>query len=1316
LSKSSSSSWLRKGFIWLGPVVVLLLALVCGFLYWVVATQAGTRWALHTGVHSQNGTLQGVRGNLWEGVQFERLDLPLPDDMHVQVQQFDLQVDWAQLWHQRQLMVKALKVGDVAVALPEQESPEDDEPFELELPQLPDLPISVAVKELYLGNLDLDIGEQHLPSVVAGLDAQLDFSHELGVQLHQVHVSYEAAHAQLQAHLNYDGQQAEAQLAIADAAFEDFSGSGQLQAHLQGQQVKAHIQDLEVNHDGMRAKLQAEATLEEIAAPWASTLDAHLEVDSSRSDALICAQQYLPQTLHQQKTNVDADDATQIDSDITYTTPVTSVMTDGAVPPAPASECAVAVELHWQGSLEQGEVRVNGDGQGFHLDAQADVQPESVMPVERAFIRAQLPDDSYLNADFDWTPSVMAPERAHVFARMDARDFDLGAWLESFDIPVPAVLNLNLDLQAQVDPEDQELYHASTTLELHEGTVWNALPAQGHLALDLARQPEPSGQPWWMDYVLVHSDADINLGQNHLALDGRWAQNPDDNLHLVFKGPALETLWPGLDPIGHTNIDLQFGGDWTRHRLSLKAEHLLSPAESEAIAADTQEVQDAADGAQQRGPRQRLGTGWIRAELDLRGALSMHNEHGGQDSQGAQQGLPFDRWAADIQHLQVQHGAFTVSSQNTTHFELEFEKNDRPLSVELGAWTLLTQVEDYSWLTLVHEHSMWRDGQWATKGHTEPVRFSGRFIDVLMHNLGLKDQHEKKGGIVFTDQHIEPLADIELQLNWDVAFREALGGQISLRRVAGDIMVPDEPPFPLGLDEAAATVSLNPQGAGRTQVDAQVVLRTEAMGYLQGQLDTMLYFSPEHGFELREDELKTVLLDAQMEDLSWTRLIIGDAMELGGELNAHVEMQIRELDNLTMQGEIRGENLRVTRLDDGVRLLDGTLEARLDDHRFIIDKLYFPARLRVEPKEWRTATWITEEEDAKDGYIDLSGFWDLEEETGHFEVDLHRYPILQRADRYAMMSGDLTVDALMPQINIKGHLTADAGWFDLDMLGGIPTVDGDVVVIRAGDTVKDDEDEIDDTPLDMSMDIEIDLGPRFYLTGYGVNSGLVGQLRVMMVGDQLTGLGALRTRGGAIEIYGQRLQLRRGTITFQGDITNPILNIEALRTGLAVEAGVRVAGTAHRPKIDLVSYPEVDELEKLSWLLFGHGPDESGGDVALLISVGTSMLSDGEPFYKRFGIDELSLQSGDIGGAGSILPPTSTASSMESEVSEVEKRFIQASKVFGQGFTIGVRQALADSGTVGRATYRLSRRLTAEVTLGTVSGMALLYRWFSRDD
>src|SRR5690606_38827810 len=115
---------------------------------------------------------------------------------------------------------------------------------------------------------------------------------------------------------------------------------------------------------------------------------------------------------------------------------------------------------------------------------------------------------------------------------------------------------------------------------------------------------------------------------------------------------------------------------------------------------------------------------------------------------------------------------------------------------------------------------------------------------------------------------------------------------------------------------------------------------------------------------------------------------------------------------------------------------------------------------------------------------------------------------------------------------------------------------------------------------------------------YGVNSGLVGQMRLLMREGKLTAEGALRTRGGSIDVYGQHLQLRRGSITFQGDVSNPVLNIEALRTGVAVEAGVRVAGTAKRPRIDLVSYPEVSEVQKLSWLLLGRGPDDSGGDAA----------------------------------------------------------------------------------------------------------------------
>src|SRR5690606_1110134 len=154
-----------------------------------------------------------------------------------------------------------------------------------------------------------------------------------------------------------------------------------------------------------------------------------------------------------------------------------------------------------------------------------------------------------------------------------------------------------------------------------------------------------------------------------------------------------------------------------------------------------------------------------------------------------------------------------------------------------------------------------------------------------------------------------------------------------------------------------------------------------------------------------------------------------------------------------------------------------------------------------------------------------TGDWNLLESSGVVDVDLYRYPILQRSDRYAMITGKLRLTPELPKLTMNGAITVDAGWFDLDMLGGIPTVDSDVVVLDEGEKMHEAS-----APMVIAVEVEVDLGGRFYLAGYGVNSGLVGKMRGVMRNGKLTGVGALRTRGGAIEIYGQRLQLRRGTV------------------------------------------------------------------------------------------------------------------------------------------------------------------------------------------
>src|SRR5690625_5562963 len=154
--------------------------------------------------------------------------------MHVQLQQLYVQVDWAKIWRQSQPTINTLKIGDLDVRLHEQDEPKEDEPFEPVLPELPELPITAAIQELYLGNLDLSIGSKHLASVVKGLDAQLSFTDQLDLQLHEVAVAYDEALADLQAQLTYDGYQAKAHLANAESVYADFSGKGQLHAQLQG--------------------------------------------------------------------------------------------------------------------------------------------------------------------------------------------------------------------------------------------------------------------------------------------------------------------------------------------------------------------------------------------------------------------------------------------------------------------------------------------------------------------------------------------------------------------------------------------------------------------------------------------------------------------------------------------------------------------------------------------------------------------------------------------------------------------------------------------------------------------------------------------------------------------------------------------------------------------------------------------------------------------------------------------------------------------------------------------------------------------------
>jgi translocation and assembly module TamB len=462
-----------------------------------------------------------------------------------------------------------------------------------------------------------------------------------------------------------------------------------------------------------------------------------------------------------------------------------------------------------------------------------------------------------------------------------------------------------------------------------------------------------------------------------------------------------------------------------------------------------------------------------------------------------------------------------------------------------------------------------------------------------------------------------------------------------------------------------------------------------------------------------------------MSDIGWVDIFTGDATEVGGSIKADVNFEgTPDVPNSPWRtnGTISGTGLRFIRIDDGVRLVDGTLAARLQDDSLILQSLRFPTAERVTPGDSRIRDYL-KTADAQGGYLSASGNWSLSKSTGTISIDVHRYPAVQRSDRYIMLSGKIDLNAALPRLSISGNLTADCGWVSLEVLSQVPTLDDDVKIIRVGTRPGDGggdssgDDSGSSGPLAINMDLKVDLGSRFYITGMGLDAGLAGALDIRDADGRLTGVGAVRTRSGRIDAYGQRLQITQGVITFQGALDNPLLDIEALRVNQQVQAGVKVTGTARRPRIDLVSIPDVSEVEKLSWLILGRAPNQGGNDAALLISAGTSLLGGGEPFYKRFGLDDVSMRSGTIGSSGSLLPDQTVASQVtqSSTDSTLATQFLVASKNFSNGVTLSVEQAMAGSQTVGRLSYRLARHWSVDLKGGGVTGLALVYRTFFED-
>lgn len=919
-------------------------------------------------------------------------------------------------------------------------------------------------------------------------------------------------------------------------------------------------------------------------------------------------------------------------------------------------------------------VDIAGDGEQTTIHGDVSLDLAKTIPLEQGVFDIQLSDGGGLQGHVK-----VGQEQ-----QQQALDVDLKirkVALERWSLGLAPQAFLNADIMSKVQlGQNQSLQGALLQAKFLEQSQWNHQALLGTvdwsivplvIREDNAENLNPSiteksvaAQPTSLleTYRLERAQTDLHIGSNHIVTQGALG-DATDVLKLDVNLPSFAELYQGLT--GGASLKGELRGGVAKHEVQLQA------------------------GFAQKGALHAKNSQFMQAQLDVQGAW--------QQDQG---------WQGQLSGLKAQYQAYKLEQdQQALNIKVNPYGADGQLAWEVGPTVINATIPGKQVVKIQSLGAKGEKEQWQTKGAIHHFVINKALLDELTK---FKEEERKNGGVVVRDQNKKPIADLVLNLDWDIHFDKTLKGEVTLVRESGDIEVPLQKKFDLGLKQLALRLGFTPKTESSSVLKAELLFDTEQKG--NAKFNTQLDFN---GLAPVLDRGIQVNAVGGMKDIAWISMFTDDMLSLGGAVDFDVNIHAQTNGKWNSSGFIKGDGLKIVEVENGVRLLNGTLRASFNNTKARIEQLYFPAVIRVTPTEWRTRQWIAENPPAQQGSLSITGEWDLDKAKGLIRTVLDHYPVVQRSDRFAMMSGEVLLEATMPKIKLSGKVTADAGWASIDIKDTVPTVDGDVIVLKPGQTVLNAPSGGGSE--DLMMNLTVDLGPRFYLVGMGLNSGLVGSITLVQDQGRLTAEGQFRTRGGAIEAYGQRLQIARGEIAFSGNITNPSLNIEALRRGLEVEAGLRVIGTAKRPKITLVSYPEVSEVEKLSWLIMGRGPDSSGADLALLFSVGGSLIGGEEPFYRRVGIDEIGVRAGSVGEADNILPERTVADSTAYRGYEQANQLFYATKKFGDNWRVSAEQALSGSGTVLRGSYRLMKHLTVDLKAGTINGIELLYKRVFKD-
>lgn len=166
--------------------------------------------------------------------------------------------------------------------------------------------------------------------------------------------------------------------------------------------------------------------------------------------------------------------------------------------------------------------------------------------------------------------------------------------------------------------------------------------------------------------------------------------------------------------------------------------------------------------------------------------------------------------------------------------------------------------------------------------------------------------------------------------------------------------------------------------------------------------------------------------------------------------------------------------------------------------------------------------------------------------------------------------------------------------------------------------------------------VRLILGDRVSLYGFGFEGTIGGNLLLIDEPGKITAAsGELSVMEGRYRAYGQRLDVEQGQLLFAGGpITNPALDLRAVRHVGSITAGVKVYGPLRQPQFELFSTPAMGQSDALSYLVLGVPLESttSSSEGAMIAQAALALGLKGGDILARsignkFGLDEMRIES-----------------------------------------------------------------------------------------